>query len=150
MEKKAKAPRVISDTTLDRYLGAILALRQRIPIVRSVDVANHLGNSKACVSMARKQMILQELVRIGPHGALLLTESGERRAAGHRDSCDYFQWLLVQSGVVEPAARTEAAAITRALSRPSFEALQGYLTRMGIPPGPGGDAPIQEQQAVSK
>ena len=52
MEKKAKAPRVISDTTLDRYLGAILALRQRIPIVRSVDVANHLGNSKACVSMA--------------------------------------------------------------------------------------------------
>ena len=65
MEKKAKAPRVISDTTLDRYLGAILALRQRIPIVRSVDVANHLGNSKACVSMALKQMTVQQLVEIG-------------------------------------------------------------------------------------
>lgn len=132
MEKKAKAPRVISDTTLDRYLGAILALRQRIPIVRSVDVANHLGNSKACVSMALKQMTVQQLVEVGPHGALLLTEAGERRTTGHRDSCRYFQRLLVQSGVPEQEAHTEAAAITRVISRPSFEALQGYLTRMGI------------------
>jgi Mn-dependent DtxR family transcriptional regulator len=150
MEKKVKAPRVISATTLDRYLGAILALRQRIPIVRSVDVANHLGNSKACVSMALKQMILQELVRLGPHGALLLTETGERRATGHRDSYNYFQWLLVQSGVMEDDARTEAAAITRALSRPSFEALQCYLTRMGIPPVPTREGDTEKQQAVSK
>ena len=132
MEKKAKTPRVISDTTLDRYLGAILALRQRIPIVRSVDVANHLGNSKACVSMALKQMTVQQLVEVGPHGVLLLTEAGERRATGHRDSCRYFQRLLVQSGVPEQEAHTEAAAITRVISRPSFEALQGYLARMGI------------------
>ena len=150
MEKKAKGPRVITDTTLDRYLGSILALRQHIPIVRSVDVANHLGYSKACVSMALKQMILQELVCIGPHGALLLTESGERRATGHRDSYNYFHWLLIQSGVTENDARTEAAAITRALSRPSFEALRRYLTHMGIPPAAGEETNIKEQQAVSK
>jgi len=135
MERKAKAARVISDTTLDRYLAAILALRQRIPIVRSVDVATHLGNSKACVSMALKQMIAQQLVEVGPHGALLLTETGERRAADHRDSCDYFRRLLVRSGVAEQDACAEAAAITRALSRRSFEALQGYLAGMGIGAG---------------
>ena len=132
MEKKARAPRTISDTTLDRYLGAILTLRQHIPIVRSVDVANHLGNSKACVSMALKQMTVQQLVQVGPHGALLLTEAGERRATGHRDSCSYFQRLLIRSGVPEQEAHAEAAAITRAISRPSFEALQDYLARMGI------------------
>ena len=132
MEKKATAPRVISDTTLDRYLSAILTLRQRIPIVRSVDVANHLGNSKACVSMALKQMTVQQLVQVGPHGALLLTIAGERRATGHRDCCRYFQRLLVQSGIPEQVALSEAAAITRAISRPTFEALQDYLTRMGI------------------
>jgi Mn-dependent DtxR family transcriptional regulator len=137
MESKAKTPRTISDTTLDRYLGAILALRQRIPIVRSVDVANHLGNSKACVSMALKQMTAQELVRVGPHGALLLTDAGERRASGHRDSYDYFRRLLVQSGVTEADADAEADAITRALSRRSFEALQGYLARMGVMAGQG-------------
>ena len=132
MDKKAKASRAISDATLDRYLSAILMLRQRIPIVRSVDVANHLGNSKACVSMALKQMIVQQLVQVGPHGALLLTDSGERRATGHRDRCDYFKRLLLLSGVGEQVALAEAAAITRAISRPSFEALQGYLTRMGV------------------
>ena len=132
MEKKAKASRAISDATLDRYLSAILMLRQRIPIVRSVDVANHLGNSKACVSMALKQMIVQQLVQVGPHSALLLTDSGERRATGHRDRCDYFKRLLLLSGVGEQVALAEAAAITRAISRPSFEALQEYLTRMGV------------------
>lgn len=132
MEGKTKATRSISDATLDRYLGAILALRQRIPIVRSVDVANHLGNSKACVSMALKQMTARALVQVGPHGALLLTEAGERRAAGHRNSCDYFRRLLVLSGVAEAEAITEAAAITHALSHESFEALQRYLAGMGI------------------
>ena len=130
--KKARSPRAISDATLDRYLSAVLTLRQRIPIVRSVDVAAHLGNSKACVSMAVKQMTVQHLVQVGPHGALLLTEAGERRATGHRDSCRYFQRLLVLSGVPEQEAHAEAAAITRAITRPSFKALQGYLEQMGI------------------
>lgn len=142
MENNAKAPRAISDTTLDRYLGAILALRQRIPIVRSVDVVKHLGNSKACVSMALKQMTVQQLVQVGPHGALVLTEAGERRATVHRDSCDYFRLLLVRSGVAEQEAHAEAAAITRAISRPSFEALQRYLAGMGI--GKGQDTMSQE------
>ena len=135
MEKTTRAPRSISDTTLDRYLGAILALRQRLPIVRSVDVANHLGNSKACVSMALKQMTFQQLVQVGPHGALLLTEGGERRAIAHRDSFRYFHRLLVLSGVADSDARTEAAALTRALSRNSFEALQSYLVGMGVVAG---------------
>ena len=71
-------------------------------------------------------------MQVGPHGALLLTDSGERRDTGHRDSCDYFKRLLLLSGVGEQVALAEAAAITRAISRPSFEALQEYLTRMGV------------------
>lgn len=140
MEKKEKSPRVISDTTLDRYLGAILTLRQSIPIVRSVDVAGHLGYSKACVSMAVKQMTREELVRIERHGALVLTESGERRARDHRARCGYFRRLLVQSGVADDRASAEASAITRALSGGSFEALWRYLAQKGVPaPGQGGE-----------
>ena len=134
MERKAKAPRVISDATLDRYLSAILTLRQRIPLVRSVDVANHLGNSKACISMAVKQMTAQALVQIGPHGSLLLTDEGERRARAHRVSFSYFFRLLVQSGVAEEDAKPEATAVTQALSHPSFEALQRYLAEHGVQP----------------
>lgn len=132
MEKKEKTPRLISDTTLDRYLGAILTLRRTLPLVRSVDVANHLGCSKACVSMAVKQMTREALVSVGRHGALELTDTGERRAQDHRNRCDYFRRLLTQSGVEDAAASAEAAAITRALSSRSIDALCRYLIQRGI------------------
>lgn len=133
MEDKQKPARVISDATLDRYLSAILALRQLLPIVRSVDVANDLGYSKACVSMALKQMTREALVCIGSHGALLLTEEGERRAERHRERSLYFHRLLTESGVEDAAARDEAAALTRAVSGDTFDALRGYLKRAGVP-----------------
>ena len=56
--------RVMGEATLDRYLAAILALSDRLPLVRSVDVAGLLGCSKACVSMARKQLRQQALVGV--------------------------------------------------------------------------------------
>ena len=48
------------------------------------------------------------------------------------------EWLPPRWDWVDPLKdiNAEAAAITRALSRPSFEALQSYLARMGIPDGP--------------
>ena len=133
MEKKERAPRVISDATLDRYLSAILLLRQRLPIVRSVDVANHLGYSKACVSMAVKQMTREALVSVGSHGALTLTDAGERRGLEHRQRCDYFHSLLLRSGVEDDAATADASAITRAVSGESYKALRRYLTQAGVP-----------------
>ena len=133
MEKKNKTARVISSATLDRYLGAIMVLRRRVAIVRSVDVANYLGYSKACVCVAVKQMILEGLVLVERHGALTLSDAGERRAHAHLERCDFFQRLLIQSGVEAEAARQEADAITRALSGSSFEALRRYLGGLGVP-----------------
>ena len=135
MEKREKTGRVISGVTLDRYLAAILGLRRRLAIVRSVDVASYLGYSKACVCVAVKQMIQEELVLVlvERHGALVLSPEGERRARAHLERCDYFRGLLLESGVEAEAARQEADAITRALSGNSFEALRSYLVSQGVP-----------------
>ena len=133
MEKREKTGRVISGATLDRYLAAILGLRRRLAIVRSVDVASYLGYSKACVCVAVKQMIQEELVLVERHGALVLSPEGERRARAHLERCDYFRGLLLESGVEAEAARQEADAITRALSGNSFEALRSYLVSQGVP-----------------
>lgn len=132
MEKRAKSQRVISDATLDRYLGAIMALRRRVAIVRSVDVAGYLGYSKACVCVAVKQMIQEGLVLVERHGALVLSEEGERRARAHTERLSFFQSLLISSGVGAEDARQEADAITRAMSRASFEALRAYLNSRGV------------------
>ena len=133
MEKREKTGRVISGATLDCYLAAILGLRRRLAIVRSVDVASYLGYSKACVCVAVKQMIQEELVLVERHGALVLSPEGERRARAHLERCDYFRGLLLESGVEAEAARQEADAITRALSGNSFEALRSYLVSQGVP-----------------
>ena len=133
MEKREKTGRVISGATLDRYLAAILGLRRRLAIVRSVDVASYLGYSKACVCVAVKQMIQEELVLVERHGALVLSPEGERRARAHLERCDYFRGLLLESGVEAEAARQEADAITRALSGNSFETLRSYLVSQGVP-----------------
>ncbi len=133
MEKREKTGRVISGATLDRYLAAILGLRRRLAIVRSVDVASYLGYSKACVCVTVKQMIQEELVLVERHGALVLSPEGERRARAHLERCDYFRGLLLESGVEAEAARQEADAITRALSGNSFEALRSYLVSQGVP-----------------
>ncbi len=132
MEKKEKTGRVISEATLDRYLAAILVLRRRVAIVRSVDVAGYLGYSKACVCVAVKQMLQEGLVLMERHGALVLSDAGERRARAHAERLDFFHGLLTKSGVEDEAARIEADAITRALSGRSFEALRRYLGSRGV------------------
>lgn len=132
MEKKERPERVISDATLDRYLGAILALSEARSPVRSVDVAQRLGCSRACVSMALKQMTGQALVRVERQGALSLSAEGLRRARAHRERCFFIQDLLTQSGVEAEAARIEADAVTRAMSGGACDALRSYLSGQGI------------------
>ncbi len=133
MEKREKTGRVISGATLDRYLAAILGLRRRLAVGRSVAVASYLAYSTACVCVAVKQMIQEELVLVERHGALVLSPEGERRARAHLERCYYFRGLLLESGVEAEAARQEADAITRALSGNSFEALRSYLVSQGVP-----------------
>jgi len=132
MEKSKKPQRVISSATLDRYLGAIIVLRRRVAIVRSVDMAGYLGYSKACVCVAVKQMIQEGLVLVERHGSLLLSDAGERRALAYLERCEFFHALLLKSGTEDKAARQEADAITRAMSSASFDALRRYLISQGI------------------
>lgn len=124
------ANRVMGDATLDRYLAAILALSACLPIVRSVDVARLLDCSKACVSMALKQMQQRSLVGVEAHGALVLSGEGLRRAQAWQRRCDCFEWLLLRCGVDPDTAAREAQAVARALSAETGEAVRAYLDQL--------------------
>ena len=119
--------RVMGEATLDRYLAAILALSVRLPIVRSVDVARLLDCSKACVSMALKQMQQRSLVGVEAHGALMLSGEGLRRAQAWQRRCDCFERLLLRCGVDPDTAAREAQAVARALSAETGDAVTAYL-----------------------
>lgn len=115
---------MLNSITIDRYLHAILALQSRYLVVRAVDVAAWLDCSKPSVSVAVKQMIQEDLVYIGHHYALLLTEEGTRRANAFESRYDFFHRLLTESGVDEAVARKEAGALACSLSNPSLEAIR--------------------------
>ena len=119
---------MLNDRTMDRYLHAILLLGTRFLVVRAVDVASWLEYSKASVSVAVKQMLDEELVSIGNHGALLLTADGQRRASAFHERYDFFHRMLTEAGVDENTARKEAGALAGSLSAASMEAVKKRLS----------------------
>ncbi len=119
---------MLNDRTMDRYLHAILLLGTRFLVVRAVDVASWLEYSKASVSVAVKQMLDEKLVRIGSHGALLLTSDGERRASAFHERYDFFNRMLTEAGIDEAIARKEAGALAGSLSAASMDAVKKRLS----------------------
>ena len=127
MEQFTKPAIVVGPATMDRYLATILALSRRAPVVRSVDVAAYIGCSKACVSVAVKQMIRDALIVRDGRGPLVLSEAGVLRAAPYLERYEYFYSLLKNAGVDDNSAKDEADAIAAALSTRSFENLRKHL-----------------------
>ena len=127
MEQFTKPAIVVGPATMDRYLASILALSRRAPVVRSVDVAAYMGCSKACVSVAVKQMIRDALIVRDGRGPLVLSEAGKHRAAPYLERYEYFYSLLTRAGVDDSSAKEEADAIAAALSTRSFENLRKHL-----------------------
>ncbi len=119
---------MLNDRTMDRYLHAILLLGTRFLVVRAVDVAAWLEYSKASVSVAVKQMLDEKLVRIGNHGALILTADGERRASAFHERYDFFHRMLTDAGVDEDTVRKEAGALAGSLSTASMEAVKRRMS----------------------
>ena len=61
----------------ENYLETILILSHRLPVVRSVDIANELGFKKSSVSIAMKNLREKKHIVVSDSGFITLTESGK-------------------------------------------------------------------------
>ena len=113
--------------SLDRYLYAVFALREKQPCVRAVDVAHHLGLSRASVSMAIRQMKDQGLIAVEPDGNLLFTAHGQSRSNLLGRRVCFFQQLLTDAGVEPSQALQDAISFSWKMSGASFEAFQSLF-----------------------
>ena len=90
------------------YLETILMLNQRMGRVRSIDVVNELGYTKASVSIAMKKLRENGYIAVDGEGNLTLLEPGreiaERIYSRHRLLTHFF----VQLGVDEEVAAEDA------------------------------------------
>lgn len=64
----------------ENYLETILMLSQKLPVVRSVDVATELNFKKSSVSVAMKKLRENHHIVVSPEGYISLTESGKEIA----------------------------------------------------------------------
>lgn len=118
--------RTFANESSENYLETILLLSKRLPVVRSVDIANELDFKKPSVSIAMKNLREKDLITVSEQGFIYLTESGREIA-----EMIYERHLLISSwltklGVPEDIAVQDACRIEHVISRESFEAVKKY------------------------
>jgi len=108
------------------YLETILMLNQRMGRVRSIDVVNELGYTKASVSIAMKKLRENGYIAVDGEGNLTLLEPGreiaERIYSRHRLLTHFF----VQLGVDEEVAAEDACKAEHILSEQTLEKIREY------------------------
>ena len=69
-----------SNESLENYLETILVLSRKLPVVRSVDIANELNFKKPSVSVAMKNLREKNHITVSDAGFINLTQSGREIA----------------------------------------------------------------------
>ncbi len=109
------------------YLEAILVLSERLPVVRSVDIANELGFKKPSISVAMKKLREKKLVTVNDSGFIYLTDAGKAIAEEIYERHTLFTKWLTKLGVDSTIAANDACKIEHAISKESFEAIKKYI-----------------------
>ena len=65
-----------STESSENYLETILILSKKLPVVRSVDIANELGFKKSSVSIAMKNLREKNQITVPAAGFIYLTDEG--------------------------------------------------------------------------
>lgn len=114
----------------ENYLETILCLSRKLPVVRSVDIANELGYKKSSVSIAMKNLREKNHITVSDAGFITLTESGREIAEMIYERHEILTNLLTSLGVSEEIASEDACRIEHVISAESFAALKNlYLTQ---------------------
>ncbi|MEE1228277.1 MAG: metal-dependent transcriptional regulator [Lachnospiraceae bacterium] len=109
------------------YLEAILMLSEELPVVRSIDIANHLGFSKPSVSIAVNKLFDEKYIDIGEHSYITLTEKGMALATRVYDRHKTLTKCLESLGVDPVIAEEDACKIEHVISEESFQAVKNYF-----------------------
>ena len=109
------------------YLESILILKERLGLVRSIDIVRELGHSKPSVSVAMKNLREREHITVTKEGYIYLTESGREIAEMIYERHQLLSAWLVKLGVDEKIAAEDACKIEHVISKESFDAIKKHV-----------------------
>ena len=113
----------------ENYLETILMLTNNKKYVRSIDIANELGFSKASVSVAMKSFREEGYIVIDRDGGISLTEKGLLIAERVCERHNVIASALMAIGVSEETSYIDSCKIEHDISEESFEKLKEYLAK---------------------
>lgn len=116
-----------SNESVENYLETILILSKKLPVVRSVDIANELGFKKSSISIAMKNLREKEYITVTDAGFIYLTKSGKELAESIYERHEVLSNWFIKLGVPEDIALEDACKIEHFLSRESFEAIKKHI-----------------------
>ena len=105
-------------------LEAVLVLKQEKGMVRSVDLARHMGFSKPSISHAVGVLRDGGFLTMDKDGFLHLTDIGREVAEKIYERHLFFTEQLIAAGVDRETAEQDACRIEHAISETSFEKLK--------------------------
>lgn len=111
------------------YLEAVLVLQKEKGMVRSVDLARHMGFSKPSISHAVGVLKNGGFLTVDEDGYLHLTEDGREVAEKIYEWHQFFTEQLVAVGVDRETAERDACRIEHAISEETFQKLKASVEK---------------------
>jgi len=121
-----------SNESMENYLEAILMLSEKLPVVRSVDIATELDYKKSSVSIAMKNLREKKLITVTDAGFIYLTDEGKRIAEMIYERHKVISQFLISLGVDKFVATEDACRMEHVISHESFEALKEYCEKHSL------------------
>ena len=106
------------------YLEAVLVLQRKQGMVRSVDLARHMGFSKPSISHAVGVLKNGGFLTVDDDGFLHLTVIGREIADKIYERHLFFMEQFIAAGVDQETAEQDACRIEHAISQDTFEKIR--------------------------
>ena len=113
----------------ENYLETILMLSEKQPYVRSIDIATELGFSKPSVSVAMKNLRINNLILVNDEGHITLTDEGRRIAETIYERHTMLTQWLSSLGVNPEVAQEDACRIEHDISEETFRQLKAHIQK---------------------
>ncbi len=111
----------------ENYLETILMLSQKLPVVRSVDIAESMGFKKSSVSVAMKNLREADYITVTKAGFIYLTDTGKEVAEMIYERHELLTQWLISLGVDEEVASEDACRMEHDISKESFQAIKDFI-----------------------
>ena len=115
--------------SVEDYLEAILMLKEKKGMVRSIDVVHQLNYSKPSISRAMSRLRENGYITMDKEGWLELTPAGMEIAEQIYERHQMLTKWLMALGVSPEVARADACRMEHGISKESFECLRAHIEK---------------------